>query len=251
MDESIRKLLSQYGSAAGSVEAFEQTRKALGLSFVSDIAEVVRLQEIARNQRFYEDLSSTAASRALGSIADISQYTSALNAASNQIDNSLLKASVADQIPESLRASIEMQSAANLADQWQKDQISVLGDLSARCGTVSASSLASSAELSNRCELAHEEVIVPDMSHFHRSADEARARNDREKEQLELLRRSTIASEQALADALRREAEAKEDAMAAREEAREAKSLMRTTIWLALALLLATVLVFLIPQWLS
>ncbi len=255
MDESIRKLLSQYGSAVGSVEAFERVSKTLGLSSVSETAEVARFQEIACNQRFYEDLSSTAALSAFGTIGDISQHTSALNAASDQIDKSFLKPSVADQIPESLRASIEVQSAAKVADQWQKDQNSALGDLSARYGTVSASSLASSVsgpkELSDRCELAHEEVIVPDMSHIHRAADEARARNEREKEQLELLRRSTVASEQALADALRHEAEANEDAKAARKEALEAKSLTRTTIWVALGSLLATVLVFLIPQWFS
>lgn len=251
MDESVKKLFSQYGSAAGSVEAFEQTRKALGMSSVSDMAEVVRLQEIARNQRFYDDLSSTSASRALVSIGDISQYTTALNTASDQIDKSLLHASVAGQLPESLRVAIEEQSAAKFAEQWPKDQIAALGDLPARYGEMSASSLASSTELSDRYELAHKEVIVPDMSHIHRAAEQARARNDREKEQLELLRRSTIASEQALADALRREAEAKEDAKVARVEAGDAKSLMRTTIWLALASLLATVLVFLIPQWVS
>lgn len=108
-----------------------------------------------------------------------------------------------------------------------------------------------SLSVATRFELERKEVIVPDMSHIHRVADEARARNEREKVQLELLRRSTIASEQALADALRREAEAKEDARVAREEAREAKSLMRTTIWLALGSLFATALVFLIPQWFS
>lgn len=77
MDESIKKLLSQYGSMASSADALEQARKALGLSSVSDIAETMRLQEIARNERLYESLSSTVAASALGSIGDIKQYTSA------------------------------------------------------------------------------------------------------------------------------------------------------------------------------
>lgn len=51
MDESIKELLSQYGSAASSVDALEQTRKDLGLSSVSDIAEISRMQEIARKGR--------------------------------------------------------------------------------------------------------------------------------------------------------------------------------------------------------
>ena len=143
MDESIKKLLSQYGSIASSADALEQARKALGLSSVSDIAETMRLQEIARNQRLCESLSSTVAASALGSIGDIKQYTSALNAVSDQIDKSFLKTSVADQIPESLRAAIEGRAVATLAEQWHRDQVTALGDLSAKYGAVSASSLAS------------------------------------------------------------------------------------------------------------
>lgn len=142
MNESIRKLLSRHGAIASSADALEQTRKALGLSSVSDIAEIMRLQEIARNQRLYENLSSTVASSALGSIGDISQYTSALNAVSDQMDKNFLKTSVVDQIPESLRAAIEGRAAANVAEQWQRDQVTALSDMSARYGAVSATSLA-------------------------------------------------------------------------------------------------------------
>lgn len=142
MDESIRKLFSQSGAIASSTDALERARQALGPVSMSDMAEVLRLQEIARNQRHYENLSSTVASSALGSIGDINQYTSAFNAVSDQIEKNFLKTSVVDQIPESLRAAIEGRTAANVAEQWQRDQVTALSDMSVRYGAVSATSLA-------------------------------------------------------------------------------------------------------------
>lgn len=91
------------------------------------------------------------------------------------------------------------------------------------------------------------EIEIPDMSHITRIADEAHARTQREKEQLDLLRRSTIASEQAVADAQRREAEAKADALTAREEAAVSRSHTRAAIWVALASLAVAAWVYLLP----
>jgi len=142
MDESIRKMLTQYGSVASSADALEQIRKGLGLSSVTDIAEIMRMQEVARKQRLYENLSSTAASSAIGSIDDINQYTSAFNAVKDQLEKHLLKTNVVDQIPESVRAAIEGRSAANVPKQWHQDQVAVLSDVSVRYGAVNASSLA-------------------------------------------------------------------------------------------------------------
>jgi hypothetical protein len=142
MDQSIRKLLSQYGAVASSADALERARQALGPVSMSEMAEVLRLQEVARNQRHYENLYSTVASSAIGSIGDINQYTSAFNAVSDQIEKNFLKTSVVDQIPESVRAAIEGRTAANVAEQWQRDQVAALTDMSIRYGAVSASSLA-------------------------------------------------------------------------------------------------------------
>lgn len=132
MDESIKKMLTQYGSVASSVDALEQIRKGLGLSSVTDIAEIIRMQEVVRNQRLCENLSSAAASSAFGSIDDINQYTSAFNAVSDQLEKHFLKTNVVDQIPESVRAAIEGRSAANVAKQWHQDQVAVLSDVSVR-----------------------------------------------------------------------------------------------------------------------
>lgn len=93
-----------------------------------------------------------------------------------------------------------------------------------------------------------EPMKLPELVFVNPSAEAAREREQREIEQLDLLRRSTEASEQALADAKRREAEAKADAVEAREEAKVAKSHMRTTIWLALASLVAAALAIVLPK---
>ena len=97
-------------------------------------------------------------------------------------------------------------------------------------------------------ELVREPMKLPELAFVNPAAEAAREREQREIEQLDLLRRSTEASEQALADAKRREAEAKADAVAAREEAKVAKSHMRTTIWLALASLVAAALAIVLPK---
>lgn len=142
MDEEIKKLAVQNVGLTSSADAFEQARKALGLTSISDIAEIVRMQEVARNQQLYENLASAAVSSALGSIGDINQYASALNAVSDRIDTNFLKTRVVDQIPESVRAAMEGSMAVNVVEQLHRDQVAALGDMSTRYGAVSASSLA-------------------------------------------------------------------------------------------------------------
>lgn len=143
MDESIRRMLLEQGVIASSVDALERARQTLGSVSMSDLAEILRLQETERNQRLYGNLSSTVASSALGSIGDINQYTSAINKVSDQIEKTFLQTSAVDQIPETLRATLEGCLAANAGEQWQRDQIAALSDMSIRYGAVSASSLAS------------------------------------------------------------------------------------------------------------
>lgn len=142
MDESIRRMLLQHGTIASNTDAIESARRALGPVSTPELADVMRLQEIDRLQTLYGNLSSAAASNALGSIGYIKQYASAADQVSDQIARTMLNAGAIDQIPETVRAAIEGRLMPGVLENSLRSQMTVLDDLSIKFGAVGASSLA-------------------------------------------------------------------------------------------------------------